>query len=181
MNTPNPESAARVPWWHAEPARLVRDQADVGGLAPGLQFESPDDSDGLWRGVLPRWPFERNEPAALDELIGPSGLEAVIAYPAAYPMIPPFVFPLDPQPLFEEWTLRKWHVLGDGSLCLFQSFAGWDPAASINEIVLKAAGWRIEYALVKAGVLDVMSERGMATDPSLDPLIEQAAAGTETG
>lgn len=173
------EPVPRVPWWHAEPSRLARDKEDVCRLAPELSFEADGDGDGFWRGVLARWPFHRDEPIGLDELIGPSGLEAVIAYPSAYPMIPPFVLPLNPVPLFEEWTLRKWHVLGDGSLCLFQTFAGWDPAASINEILLKAAGWRIEYALVKAGALHVMSERGIATDSSLDALIAQAAAGTE--
>ena len=58
-----------VLWTEREPVRLARDQNEVQAFAPLLEYQSPAD-DGLphggWIGVLPRWPFERPQPDALD-------------------------------------------------------------------------------------------------------------------
>ena len=83
--------------------------------------------------------------------------------------------PLDPEPLPLELTQTRWHVLGNGALCLFQTQQDWDPASTIVELLGKAAGWRIEHALLKAGVLQDMTMAGIVRDASVDHLIATEA------
>ncbi|WP_062995204.1 hypothetical protein [Nocardia mikamii] len=166
-------------WVDAEPDRLQRDLTEVADFAPHLMYCPPDpDSEiphGGWKGELPRWPFNRPAPESLDELIGTAGLPVSVAYRAAYPMVPPLIYPLDPVPTLEERTQTTWHVAPGGSLCLLRSVGAWLPEASITELLAKAAGWRIEYALMKAAVIDQMSVNGIVSDPSHDHLILHAA------
>lgn len=166
-----------VLWTDCEPARLARDQDEVRRFAPLLEYKSPPD-DGLlhggWVGELPRWPFDRPEPEALDELLGDGGLWVLVVYSAAHPMVPPTIYPLKPEPTIWEQTQSAWHVAPGGSLCLLQNDGGWQPEASITELLAKASGWRIEYAMMKAGVIDQMSVNGIVSDPSYDHLIPDA-------
>lgn len=139
----------------------------------------PDESafnHGGWYGILPMWPFDRAAPDGLDVLIGGSGLEFTLNYPAAYPMVPPVIWPLAPEPELVERTQATWHVLPSGGLCLLQSDGTWQPEASIVELLLKASGWRVEYALMKAHVIEAMAVSGIVSDPSSDHLVTQAAA-----
>lgn len=166
-----------VLWTESEPVRLARDQDEVQAFAPLLEYQNPAD-DGLphggWIGVLPRWPFERPQPNALDELLGDQELRVLVAYSAAHPMVPPTIYSLDPEPSIWEQTQSAWHVAPGGSLCLLQSDGGWQPEASLTELLAKASGWRIEYALMKAGVINEMSVNGLVSDPSHDHLIDRA-------
>ena len=164
---------ARVPWWKAEPARLRRDRAEVSASFPDLVFV--EDGQAGWRGRLPLWPFERAEPSGLDRLAGGRGLDLELRYSAAYPVVYPWIFPVDPEPLPLELTQTRWHVLGNGALCLFQTQQDWDPASTVVELLRKAAGWRIEHALLKAGVLQDMTMAGIVRDASVDHLIATAA------
>lgn len=177
MNATEPPPA--VLWMDDEPGRLERDTADVQEFAPDLAYVSPCSGlpHGGWRGVLPLWPFERDAPEGLDALLGGIGLELVLVYSAAYPIIAPDIWPVTPEPTAMECTQAAWHVAPQGSLCLLQSQGQWQPQASITELLLKAAGWHIEYALMKAGAVDRMTTNGIVTDPSLDGLI--ANAGTQ--
>jgi hypothetical protein len=118
--------------------------------------------------------MERAEPNGLAQLIGEWGMPLEVVYGHAYPMVPPSIFPLDPVPKVAEWTIHRWHVMGDGSLCLLQDDVMWDPRQSVIDLLLKAAGWRVEYALVKAGLVDGMSMNGIVTDASRDDLIAPA-------
>ncbi len=184
MNTsPSPDGASAgqtqmipIIWSDAEPARLARDLAEVGAFAPELQFRPPGETTehGCWVGRLPKWPFDRVEPLGLDALLGPSGLSIELLYTAAYPMVPPAIYPLDPEPTFIERTQSAWHVAPSGSLCLLQSDGAWQPETSVVELLAKACGWRIEYALMKAGWIDRMTVSGIVSDDSLDALIGQA-------
>lgn len=171
--------AGRRTWWECEPARLARDQEEVWADFPDLRWVP--DGAGRWEGTLPRWPFARPEPDGLGELVGELGMPVVLCYGHAYPMVPPSIFPIDPQPDVAEWTVHRWHVMGDGSLCLLQDDVLWDPRQSVVDLLLKATGWRIEYALVKAGVVDAMSTNGIVTDSSRDDLIACAVADDVTG
>lgn len=166
-----------VLWTECEPARLRRDQDEVRAFAPLLEFQVPAD-DGLphggWVGVLPRWPFARPQPKALDELLGDEELQVCVSYSAAHPMVAPTIYPLDPKPSIWEQTQSAWHVAPGGSLCLLQSDGAWQPDASLTELLAKASGWRIEYGLMKAGVINKMSVNGIVSDPSHDHLIDQA-------
>lgn len=164
-------SVVPVPWWQAEPARLARDRREVSAAFPSLIF--CEDGQAGWSGRLPMWPFERPEPPRLDGL-APGGVEIVLAYGAAYPIVSPLIFPRDPEPLPLELTQTRWHVLGNGALCLFQTQADWDPASSVVDLLRRAAGWRVEYALLKAGVRDDMSLSGIVNDDGLDHLVAEA-------
>jgi len=170
-----------VAWWQAEPRRLDRDRAEVARAFPDLVFTDPGQErrtgrktragQGGWSGVLPRWPFERPEPAGLTALTGQNGLELRVDYVPAYPMVMPRLWPLDPEPDFMERTQSTWHVLPIGALCLLQSDAAWDPDTSLVDLLLKAAGWRIEYALMRAGAIEAMTTNGIVTDDRLDHLL----------
>lgn len=176
---PDQDAASLMPvlWTDCEPARLLRDQREVRAFAPLLEFHTPSPDGwphGGWTGLLPRWPFTRPQPQALDELLGKDELEVAVYYSAAYPMVPPTIHARFPAPTLEEETQSAWHVAPGGALCLLQSDAGWHPEASLTDLLAKACGWRIEYALMKAAVIDKMSVHGIVSDASHDHLIEQA-------
>ncbi|NJP97104.1 hypothetical protein HCN51_48090 [Nonomuraea sp. FMUSA5-5] len=174
-------SRARTPinWWVAEPARFARDRAEVAARFPALTWTS--DGAGGWEGRLPMWPLDRPEPPGLAALLGGTGMEVVIAYGQAYPMVPPRIYPVDPRPEPVECTQHRWHVNGDGSLCQFQTDTAWDPRDSICDLIMKAAAWHVEYALMKAGVLDQMSLHGIVSNPAVDHLIITASENAYSG
>lgn len=180
--TPGNASHTPLPvlWTESEPTRLLRDQCEVGEWAPQLEYQGPvaDGAPGLrhggWIGELPRWPFERPRPELLNELLGNAEHRVLVAYSAAYPMVPPTIYSLEPKPTIWEQTQTAWHVAPGGSLCLLQSDGWWQPEASITELLMKASGWRIEYALMKANVIDQMSINGIVSDPSFDHLVANA-------
>jgi hypothetical protein len=51
-------------WWECEPKRLDRDRREIGERFPALEWIA--EGSGGWRGTLPRWPFERSEPAEFE-------------------------------------------------------------------------------------------------------------------
>lgn len=170
-----------VLWTEAEPDVLSSDQTDIAAFAPGLTYRPPsvDAAGGVhdhggWTGRLPVWPFDRPEPDGLHILVG-EGAEIVMLYSAAHPMVPPRIYVADPEPRIEERTQHRWHVAPGGALCLLQTVNDWTPQTSPVELLLKAAGWRIEYALMKAGVVEAMTTNGIVTDASRDHLISEAA------
>jgi hypothetical protein len=173
---PAQDPAATVPWWRAEPSRLARDRRDIARAFPDLTLDLT--GQGTWDGVLPRWPFQRPEPEGLPVLLGETGLRLRVQYVPAYPMVLPLFWPCAPEPELSERTQQRWHVLPVGALCLLQTEAAWEPNTSIADLLLKAAGWRVEYALMKAGVIDSMSVSGIVSDSSGDPLIVEAAAAS---
>ncbi|MES3664230.1 hypothetical protein Q9Q74_08355 [Mycobacterium intracellulare] len=189
MTTParRPVDLKPILWMDAEPARLSRDRGEIAAFAPHLQYVGPDSScgdlfpHGGWMGELPRWPFDRDEPPALVDLIGEHGVQVQMCYSAAYPMVPPTIFSLDPEPSWWEQTQAAWHVAPGGSLCLLQSVGAWRPEASVTELLAKAAGWRVEYALMQAGVITQMSLIGIVSDPALDGMIAEAVRAASSG
>src|SRR4051794_40280999 len=120
--TSSPHAGEPATWWQCEPRRFERDRREVGARFPTLEWDA--HGAGQWLGRLPRWPFERPEPDGLAELV-PTGLEVAARYGHAYPMVPPAIHPLDPEPLISERTEHRWHVMGDGSLCLMQADTMW--------------------------------------------------------
>jgi len=162
-----------VSWWACEPRRLAQDQAEVAADFPELSWRG--DDAGSWLGRLPRWPFARLEPEGLEELVG-DGMPVVVVYGHAYPMVPPAIYPRDPEPDPRKWTDAAWHVMGDGSLCLIQDDAMWSGRDRLGDLLRKAAGWRVEYALMTAGLIDKMSLVGIVEDDTFDHLVTEAAA-----
>jgi len=165
-------------WTEVEPERLARDLADVAAVAPDMHFQAPGvfggtELHGMWVGQLPVWPLARPVPDGLDALV-PTGLECMALYSASHPMIPPQVRPISPEPLLLERSQHKWHVAPAGALCLMQSTGDWDPGDSVADLLVKAAAWRVEYALMKASLIEAMSLSGIVSDPSFDHLIAKA-------
>jgi hypothetical protein len=88
-------------------------------------------------------------------------------------MVPPDFWPRSPEPKIEERSQSVWHVLPSGALCLIQSLGHWQPEASLTELLLKAAGWRLEYQLMKAGRIDRMTESGIVSSGDHDELLAE--------
>jgi hypothetical protein len=172
VHTNNKDTIRPVTWWQCEPRRLARDRREVTDWFRGLEWHA--DGAGRWAGCLPRWPFTRPEPPGLARLVGVHGVRIEMLYGHAYPMAPPSIYPVDPIPEIIERTDHRWHVSGDGSLCLLQNDAAWTGRGSIVELLLKAAGWRVEYGLMKAGVIDAMTVHGIIDDDQLDHLVQVA-------
>ncbi|MEV4348902.1 hypothetical protein AB0J83_30970 [Actinoplanes sp. NPDC049596] len=170
------DDGGAVSWWQCEPRRLALDRAEISERFPGLKWV--DLAAGGWVGRLPRWPFDRPEPAGLRALIGEEGVDVTLVYKHAYPMVAPLIYPTDPEPGIVERTDHKWHVNGDGSLCLLQDDATWNGRVSVTDLLLKAAAWRVEYALMKAGVIEAMTLRGIVDDEQSDHLVAVAADST---
>ncbi|TYC22674.1 hypothetical protein FXF52_19350 [Micromonospora sp. MP36] len=164
-----------VTWWQCEPRRLKRDQEEVRQRFPDLEWQN--EGAGGWIGHLPRWPFARPEPPGLVKAIGERGLLVAVVYGHAYPMVPPAIFPDDPQPPLIARTDQRWHVMGDGSLCLLQDDATWTGRDSVVELLLKAAGWRVEFELMRRGLIGAMTIDGIVDDDQLDHLLGQPEAG----
>lgn len=176
MTSVGVEEIAAVLWMDDEPERLQRDRREVEAFSSDLTFYGPCPTlpHGGWLGRLPLWPFDRPQPDGLSELLD-AGVKVEVAFSAAHPMVPPSILPLIPEPAIFERTQQIWHVAPDGSLCLLQNQGQWQPEASITELLLKAAGWHVEYALMQAEVIDRMTECGIVDDDSLDLLVAQAA------
>ena len=124
-----------------------------------------------WR--TSQWPFERQEPDGLTELIK-RGLRVQVRCSAVHPVVPPAIIPESPSPLPIERSRTIWHVTPHGELCLMQSYGAWRPSDRISDLLLKACGWHVEYALMKAEVVEAMSEHGIVEDDSRDHLVRLA-------
>jgi hypothetical protein len=158
-----------VPWWKDEPLRLKAELAAMELVAPDLVWSEADT--GGWVGPLPMWPFDRPRPAGLAALLGHQPCEVLIASNHAYPMVQPTIHPLRPRAPWQMWGLGEYHLLPNGSLCLLQSHAAWNPSARIADMIPKASGWYIEYRLILAGRLRAMPEPGFAAGGHLDHLV----------
>lgn len=159
-----------IPWFAQDPGRLRRDREEVQRFAPELRVVEPtaEDPSGGWWGRLSLWPFDRAAPEGIAARFPDGGLLVDIRYVPAYPMLPPEIFPVDPEPELYERSQAVWHVLPHGALCLLQSTGQWQPEASLTELLLKAAGWHLEYSLMKRDIVTRMSENGIVSDSSYD-------------
>lgn len=180
MTTDNHRSGRTpIAWWECEPRRLHRDREEITARFPALAWQQ--NGAGAWEGQLPRWPFRRPEPGHLTDWTGNDGLLLRMEYHQAYPMVAPRIIPLDPQPEPLEWTQHRWHVNGDASLCLLREDAAWTGRESAVGLLLKAAGWRIEYALMKHNVINEMTDNGIVSDDRLDHFLAGPPALDESG
>lgn len=126
-----------------------------------------------WIGKAPVWGGTRSKPEGVDALLDGKQLEIAVFYPEAFPMVAPVILPLSPEVPVERRTLHRWHVNGDGTLCLLQAAEDWQPTDSAADLVCKASGWFIEYLLLQTERVEAMTERGILSDSSLDAEIAQ--------
>lgn len=173
-----PSQPAPIAWRACEPRRFERDQREITAAFPDLVYDG--EGAGGWHGTLPLWPFNRPQPAHLTDWTGTTGLRVVVAYRQAYPMVPPHIFPLDPVPEPAEWTQSRWHVNGDSTLCLLRADALWTGRESVVDLLLKAAAWRVEYALMKHEAITQMSDRGIVEDDGFDHFLTRSPANSPT-
>ena len=115
----------RISWIDAEAARVEHEQAEMQRWAPDVHWRTdlawPDGRPGAdGRASLPRGelidPSRRESPTCSR----PAAISQVIC-PEAFPMVAPDLYPIDPEVPIDRRTQHKWHVNGDGSLCLMQA------------------------------------------------------------
>lgn len=165
----------RQSWIEAEPGLLEREQAEMARHAPEMSWR--EDLEYLmrpvvgWVGKAPAWGAERAKPAGVDELLAGRQLELAIFYPEGFPIAPPTLLPLDPEVPIERRTQHRWHVNGDGTLCLIQRADDWQPTETAADLVRKASGWFIEYLLVEGGHREAMTEHGIFEDTVVDEVL----------
>jgi hypothetical protein len=170
------EDQLRVSWLEAERARVEHEQAEMLRLAPEMQWrmdlEWPNGRRGAgWEGYVPRWGADRPEPAGIEQLLNGRRLHLRVICPEGFPMVPPDLYPVDPEVPIDRRTQHRWHVNGDGSLCMMQAAEDWQPDCTAADLVRKAAGWFVEYLLVDAGDLAAMTTRGIYASDEIDPLL----------
>jgi hypothetical protein len=158
----------RVHWAEAEPARFAAEKAAMQLVAPDLAWDS---TAACWEGYAPRWPFDRSPPLRLREYLAGRSFRIRVEYSEAFPMVAPFIWPLDPRPDPRYWTDHDWHLNGDGTLCLLQSASDWDGVGTAGDLVAKASGWFLEHLLMEDGRIEHMAIHGIANDPVFDLLL----------
>ncbi len=158
-----------IAWWDADPARFAWELDNMDAAAPDLVW---DHQLGGWIGHAPIWPFPRPASPGLETFTAGKRLHLALVPTSAHPATPPKAWPLDPEPTIDQCTRHRWHVNGDGSLCLFQRAVDWTGEEPCAEIAVKASGWFLEYLLVERGCVEAMTENGIVIDQVRDPVFE---------
>jgi hypothetical protein len=166
-----------IRWFEADPGRLSAELARVAEVAPDLVWTDTLDhtTGGGWRGQCPVWPFARERPPNLDDFLEGRRFSIEVRCSAAHPVAAPAVIPLDPVPDIHVRTAQEWHVMGDGSLCLLQHALDWTGRETVEQLVVKAAGWYLEFLLLSEGLIERMTIKGIAEDGTLDHLFTKPA------
>jgi hypothetical protein len=87
---------------------------------------------------------------------------------------------MEPEPALWVRTSQRWHVKGDGSLCLIQDANDWTGAAPAAALIPKVAGWFLEYLLLTRGYVEAMSLCGIASSDEFDTHFESTDAPDPT-
>lgn len=164
---------APIRWFEAEPQRFARELEGMQGVGPDLTWQPDLDgtTGGGWVGLGPIWPFSRSRPAGLAEFLNGRRFRMEVVCGAAYPAAAPRIRPIEPEPDLSLRTMQQWHVMGDGTLCLLQNAGDWTGRDLAAELVVKAAGWHLEYLLLQAGAIEAMTGNGIAESDELDHLL----------
>lgn len=169
----------RQSWTEAEPGLVESEKEAMSVVAPEMiwkdelvYFQRPVVG---WQGTVPDWTAERPKPDGVDRLLDGRRLQLLVLYPEAFPMVPPALVPVQPEIPIAHRTMNKWHVMGDGSLCLIQAAEDWQPENTAADLIRKAAGWFIEYLLLDAGRIEQMTQRGIYEDDCFDKEIGRTA------
>ena len=163
-----------ISWWEADPSRFEWEIACMEAAAPDLVW---DYQFGGWMGHAPVWPFARPVPSDLETFTAGKSLHLALVPTSVHPATAPKAWPLDPAPTIDQCTRHRWHVNGDGSLCLFQRAVDWTGEEACSEVAVKAAGWFLEYLLVERGCVEAMTESGIGTDEARDLLFTGCPPG----
>lgn len=154
-------------WWEDDPARLKQEFSDVQDIAPLMTWT--EEGAGRFEGPLPLWPFSRAAPGDISELLDPFVVR--VEYGHAFPAAPPEILPLVPRPVATLRGFTQFHILPSGRLCLLRDADQWSPWSRTSEMLLKASGWAIEFALLAQGAIPQMSVSGIVNNATYDELI----------
>lgn len=163
-------------WWVDDPERLELEKRDIASVAPDLVWV-PENA-GRFEGEIPIWPFTRPEPVELRDLVTMAG-RVRVEYRQAFPAVPPTIICVDPEPAITMRSFADYHVLPNGGLCLLRNADQWTLQSRTSELLLKASGWRIEYALLNAGAIERMTLSGIVEDEQMDELISSVARSAQ--
>jgi hypothetical protein len=163
---------SRQPWFDAEPGLASREKQQVQSIFPELVWS--DSDAGSWTGAIPSWPFERKSPGDVATLIEGNQFRIRVQYTHGFPAAPPSIIPLSSVPPSELRSFPNFPVLGDGSLCLLRDAQQWTTESNTTDLILKAAGWCLEYALLRHDKIKRMSESGIVVNDEFDDLILEA-------
>jgi hypothetical protein len=171
----------RISWSESEPEHLLAEREQVTALAPELEWREDlchRGRDGLagFEGPLPAWCAPRPEPPGFAELLAGARLSIRCIYTEATPMVPPVIFPIEPEIPPDRRNNHTWHLNGDGSLCLLRGAEDWQPGETAAALLIKASCWFVEYRLKARGLIEAMSENGIATDERFDAIPTSVAA-----
>lgn len=169
-------SRPRIRWIEADPERILRERDAMAAHCTDMAWRDdltwPSGRPGVgWEGLAPAWAAERERPKGVDALLDGRRPRLQVLYAEAFPMVAPDLYPIEPDVPIERRTQHRWHVNGDGSLCLMQAANDWQPDDTAADLVCKAAGWFVEYLLVDGGHLDAMTKHGIYLSTELDALI----------
>lgn len=170
MTAPEVEA---IRWWQDDPGRLAAECAAMKEAAPDLRWS--EEGLGGWSGEVPLWPFGRNPPRGLTDLVKDQRLHVKVTCWPAHPMLAPLVRPRVDLPIVALGQ-NTWHLLPNGALCLFRGTSWWDPARLAADLVPKISGWYIEYHLMIRHCIDQMPDPGVDIDDRLDRTIEDCSA-----
>ena len=170
-----------IRWHDVEPARLNTELSHMTAVAPDLRWtdQLEDTTGGGWEGTSPLWPFDRERPAGVDEFVRGQRFKLQVRCSAAHPMVVPRIVPLDPSPDLWVRTRQRWHVMGDGSLCLLQEAIEWTGELTASDLVPKSSGWFLEYLLLTQGLIESMSLSGIVTSDQFDHLFSASQPADE--
>jgi hypothetical protein len=165
----------KTSWKSAEPKRLEREKSEMASKAPDMSWveSSGDLPAGGWEGEAPEWPLERPRPKGLTKLLDGSRLTVRVVYSEGFPMDPPRLMPLDPEPAFEQRFQHERHLNADGSICLLRLSSDWIGEATAADLVQKASAWFIEWRAMEVGLIEEMSPDGMYLDEHLDKALDE--------
>lgn len=167
-----------VPWTVAEPAHADRERAAMADVAPALRWTTGltllDRSDlSGFVGPLPQWCADRAMPPGVAELLGADQVSVEVIFSEATPMVPPAIRAINPDVPLARRTDHRWHINGDGTLCQLQGAVAWPPGTTAEALLVKASCWYVEYRLMEHGLIEAMSESGIAEDPVHDATLAQ--------
>jgi hypothetical protein len=130
----------RIDWRQAEPVLFAREHEQMTARGPDIRWIEELPAGG-WEGLAPAWPIDQRAPEGLQRLLDGRRLLLRVTYTQGFPMSPPLLMPLDPEPDVALRTRHDWHLNGDGSLCLLFTAADWPGNGTAADLVEKASGW----------------------------------------
>jgi hypothetical protein len=160
-----------ISWLEAEPGRVEVEKEVMADRAPQMVwFEGLGRGLGRggFEGLAPLWPMPRRRPSGLERLTGGAQLRLRVEYRQGFPAQPPRLVPLSPAPGVERRMQERFHVNGDGSICLILHPSDWSSDNHAADLVEKASGWFVEYLAVECGLIQEMSREGIFNDDYLD-------------